>query len=407
MGRRKAYYAVEKELDRQFSASDKRNEVVTVSGLGDRHPVQVLSEMVLSWPPQDLRMDSDYSMSHEVKDTSCRFLLDVAKGMEIEVSRKDLSKNILHLDVDFHCNMSEFERYNLVVEDHNDEWEGLGEPKDIFDPVHGAILPVLDQWVAPAEPTSRYAKPIGTAFEDTHGPLSKARPKEKRSIYATLKYKVVVNESQFTLEYVAYDRDGLVLYYNKTTGKDLSKLVRQSVQELWGNPSIYGNTGPLLEGIPMLLQGKKVSICQTGNKRPSIFGSASCKTVNVRLVASKIDVASRKTVVAFLGKIVPSIIGFVAFSWCLWCLACVGYRDFYDADIKMYIGVDGNGSLPNKSFFGVISAQTTIGSMSDSHLGRTWFVGMAVSAVLVVFCVMLAHRINESAEVEKLQQNFM
>jgi len=282
-------------------ASDLRHELSTVKTLKGKNLLNTLAKKVTSYPAKDIRLERRYQEDHIVRSTDSEFMTDVAHGMAIKTAAKDYENNILTINIDFHSNMGEFERYNLAVEQHNDEWIANGYRHDTFDPIHGDITPIRETLVDQV----KVENPLDREPESRKkGPLASARPKTKRSTVVTIQYQIKQDKHVFVLGYVARDSNNRVLYYNSFRSFDLSYLVRRSVQELWGNPEVYGDTGPFLEGITMLIQGKKLDICKRDNLKPLIL-SGKLKTSNPNLTISKFERTMLSTFGVLFGKIIP------------------------------------------------------------------------------------------------------
>ena len=298
-------------------ASTLRNKSTAVSALTGKNLLNTLATKITNYPAKDLRLERQYLDSHTVKSTDSEFMVDVAQGMAIKVASKDYQNNMLTINLDFHSNMGEFERYNLVVEQHNDKWIAAGRRKDTFDPIHGDITPVRETLVDQARVQNALDKiPVSRK----KGPLASAKPNTKRSTVVTVQYLIKHNLSEFTLGYVARDSNNKVLYYNTLRSPDLTYLVRRSVQELWGNPDVYGDTGPFLEGIAMLINGKKIGICKRDNQKPA-FLSGKLKTSNPELVIVKVEQTGLSTLGVVFGNIIPTCCVIGIFVSTILCIA--------------------------------------------------------------------------------------
>lgn len=264
------------------------------------HPLQVLSELITLWPPQDVRLTQNGWAS--VDD---EMMTDIRKGMKVSIRQVDLTNNILEEVVEFQNNMDEFERYNIVAAEHNKQWIENGCPTEYIEPSHGDIIPIKNQY-APHATVDNIDPP-----KPSDGPLASKRPTTKRNPYIRIVYQLTINkkENTYTLGYVAYDYKGLCIYYNNVTHKDLKYLVRRATQELWGNHNAKEEAEALLDGIPGLMQGAKIPVCIRDNTRPPHMPP------NVTLKKNNPDLQRAKTIYSLQsffetcsGYIVPIIV---------------------------------------------------------------------------------------------------
>jgi len=334
--------------DEQTVSRNKRDKPCLVNSLGRQQPLQVLESLVSQWPTHDLRynnpdMDDYFSADEEL-------MVDLITGMETRVLRKDLSTGTLEYSVEFQNNLAEYERYNMVIEEHNELWKRQGCPTSVFDPVHGEVHKVIDQHVDPVVIASKNKPQPKSVYSNSKSPLAKARPTMKRTGYIRVIYQLTVYKASYTLGYVAYDSSDRVLYYNELTHKDLAYLVRRSVQELWGNPLETAKSGCYLEGISMLIQGKKIKICKKDNDKPAILASSAVlKERNPELLAATVQEKGLKTSESLLRWMVPlSLV--IGILW--WSLNCMG-----------------------KAFNHIEGTNTTV---CEPGIGMKWMIGMAL-----------------------------
>jgi hypothetical protein len=289
-------------------ASIDRNEHAKAKDVKRMNPLTILERYILKWPPRDVRFDEVYLSDHDFESTDSQFMIDVADGMVIKVLERLPVENSVVFGVYLQSNLAEFERYNLVVDKHNQAWSDQGCPEDVFDPMTGDIAQIKDTVVREAQADSPYyASP---EYEPSNGPLTKARPGTKRSLYIKLKYRLDVKDGIFKMGFVARDPSNKVIYYDCIEGDDIAYLSRRSIQELFGNPFIYGNTGALLDGICYLIQGKKLPLCHKHNTIPTWpeMKMAVCKTSNPALDMSNVNKISYRILGISFGYILPVII---------------------------------------------------------------------------------------------------
>lgn len=238
---------------------DFRKSSITVRSLKERNPLEVLSILVQCWPCRDVRASYSYEEDDDLQDTSDGFITDVAKGLDLRESKRSLKSSSVVFDIMLQDNLDTFEDYNESVDQHNTEWLINGANLYDFDPVTGDESRLRDTYVDIVEPTSMHHQQLKN--DVSSGSLTKRAPGISRSSYGTLEYRVSTQGNMFTLGYVVTSREGYLLCYNELSGTDLSKIVRRTVQEIWGNFKVTGYTGPFYEGISQLFKGTKVKVC--------------------------------------------------------------------------------------------------------------------------------------------------
>lgn len=316
----------EEVLEREEDTRKFRETPVLVSGLGDVQPMTMLEQLVKAWPPHDIRYDG----SPECEDA---LMVDMVKGAESRVTRKDIASGILDVTVEMIRNIDEIERYNAAIGAHNKKWRAMGSPTEIFDPVHGDSHKVRDQYVDPVIPqSSHYDLPESAYKKVSTGALAKARPEIARKSHILVRYQLSISEGKFTLGYAAYDYEGRIIYYNQVTRGDLAYLVRRSVQEIWGNPDPTSRYGRFLEGISTLLSGKKLIICKKDNKLPEFLAHEDTQVKSTKIVEKMESSRDRYAGTSnFFGFYLPIlfVLGYIA---CLiWAVTLTGRGiDYYD-----------------------------------------------------------------------------
>ena len=247
------------------------NQPITAGMCDDTHILTLLGERLLMWPTFDLRY---IGISND-----SALLKDIVKGMETNIIRRDLNASALVLSVEIPANLGEYEKFNMLAEDHNRQWIRNGRRTHVLDPVHGDVYEVKDQMVDPALLHSR-TNPVPHCQANVgvqEGTLSRMRPTLRRRTFATITYQVWMYSGEFTLGYAAYNSKKEVVYYNQQSHTDLAVLIRKSIQEIWGNPYELKETGKVLEGISLLTQGRKLQICQRDNELPNFLSSLEIK----------------------------------------------------------------------------------------------------------------------------------
>ena len=310
-------------------------------------PVSILEKYLLKWPPCDVRCEMSYQANHDFTFTDSQFMDDLADGMILQVMGRDPLNCGIIMGVYLQSNLAEFERYNLVVEKHNDTWVKQGCPEDVFNPLTGDITEVKDKLVSFAETDSPYFKRPKRI--KNHGPLEKAKPDIKRNLYAMIEFRLDVStEEVFTLSFVAKDYNNQIIYYNVLSNKDIAYLTRRAIQELFGNPFIYGNKGPLLDGISLLIQGKKLEICAKESKQPTWL-NGSFKSKNPGLTVAKAK-GVYFTILGYLfGILVPILIFWNGVIVCSY-RSLKGFSETMQGDHSWFVKVIGSCGLIIVSF---------------------------------------------------------
>lgn len=293
-----------------------REEPVTVSSIANKQPLSVLEELVKMWPTHDIRYEG-YGTSDD------DLMVDMIKGAETRTTRKDLTKGILEITVEMVKNLDEIERYNAAIGKHNREWEEQGSPEEIFDPVHGDVHKVKDQFVDPVMLTSKHYDLPKSAYSGvSSGKLANARPNIARKSHTLVRYQMSIVGDKFILGYAAYDYEGKIIYYNEFSHKNLAYLVRRSVQEIWGNPTAHFEFDSLLEGVSMLINGKKLAICKRDNTLPEFLAHEKSQLKSTKAIQKIEDEEVRSAAVSNITGFyfpIAFIIGFVICAlWSFW-----------------------------------------------------------------------------------------
>ena len=321
----KKYFAEQyaDKLEERERIRKLREKSVSVKSILDKQPLTVLEKLILMWPPHDIRFDGYGTFEDEL-------MVDMIKGAEHRVIRKDIHQGILEVTVELVKNLDEIERYNAAAKKHNKEWIKMGCPTNIFDPVHGDSYAVKDQYVDPVMMESKHYNLPGSAYSNvSSGVLSNLRPNIRRKSHIRVKYQMSIsNDNQFILGYAAYDYEDRIIYYNSVKHSDLAYLVRRSVQEIWGNPLQKNDRGPLLEGVRMLINGKKISICKKDNQFPEFLAVENTKIKSSKNIL-KLEVAQeRQTQVSNVASYYMPIIFIIGFVSCLiWTFVLMAGED--------------------------------------------------------------------------------
>lgn len=351
-------------------SSMNRNEPTPHKRAKRDNPVTILEKHLLGWPPRDVRFDESYLRNHNFESTDSEFMIDVADGMVLKVIERIPKENSIVIGMYLQSNLAEFERYNLVVDKHNYDWTEQGSPEDVFDPITGDISEIKDTIVREAEADSPYRS--SPDYEISSGPLTKARPKTNRDLYAKIKFRLDTLKGKFKIGFVAKDSKDKVLYYNTLINKDIAYLSRRAIQELFGNPFIYGTSGALLDGIALLIQGRKLPLCHKNNEIPDWpeMKEAVCKDFNHALTLSNLKQLSYNVLGIAFGYIIPIYI------FCVWIIA--------------------------KTYRALIATNTPGSRDADN-----WMIIVVLSCVAIVISFLIAKYCYRKTNVEKLTSKLL
>jgi hypothetical protein len=355
----------EADVDNYYD-SVARTKPVQVSQVKKMSPVSILEKYLLLWPPRDVRCEMSYLADHEFNFTDSQFMEDIVDGMILKVINRNPRDNAITLGLYLQSNLAEFERYNAVVDQHNDDWVKQGRPEDVFNPLTGDISEITEQIVSSADTENPYEK--RPRMIQTKGPLTKARPNIKRNLYAQIEFRLKVSDDRFFLSFVAKDYNSQIIYYNVLCKNDIAYLTRRAIQELFGNPFVYGDIGALLDGIAFLIQGKKLQICVKENIKPA-WMMGSLKTSNPKLAVSQATSVWYKILGWIFGGVIP-----VAIFW-----QGVLVRTYY----------------------------ALRGFADTMHGDHSWFLGVIGSCVLIVISFLIAKFCFRMSNVFKLNSNLL
>jgi hypothetical protein len=263
---------------REQEALEARAEMA-LDGLRSLSPLTILQKFLYHWRPQDARLDESYCETHNVTQSDNPIMVHLAEGMELSIIQKLPRENSLIVGVFFPSNTAEYERYYSVLGRASAEWERNNSPEDVFDPVSGDLHEV-DPFVG-----------------------VKA-PKPSRALYARLRLSLDIRPESFVLSFAAWDLQDRVLFYDVLESESVSYLMRRAMHELFGNHLLRGDSGPFLEGISYLIQGKKLKLCRN-HPKPSWLDDSNYKTVNVDLIQYQAEATLLKTVAFVLRYLVP------------------------------------------------------------------------------------------------------
>ena len=257
-------YSLEEEVENEIEASRKRNIPIQLIDVDGESAITVIEKILLRWKPRDLRLEYSYSTEHAIIPTDDQLLVDLIEDMKFKTVERLPAINAVRIGVYAQNNLSEFERYDHVAQEHNEAWESMGSPEDLMDPVTAEIKTVKDGYVRPAD----YDGP--NPFRESDGPMAKARPTTKRACLTVIEFRLKVDRKTklFTLGYIAKDKNDRVIYFNEITNKDLTALSRRAIQEMFGNNLLKHYKGPFYEGAAKLFNGSKIVYCKENNQLP-------------------------------------------------------------------------------------------------------------------------------------------
>lgn len=256
-----------------------RERIVTVKTLKFENHLEALSLLVQSWPPVDVRYTGSYkeSLDREFEATSTEdnnelsltgfnselFLKDLVSGLELHEGRRSLRDRSVVFDIMIPTNLDELDAYNEKVVSHNSAWADPDKGDMLnydFDPVTGRETRLKDTLVDLAQTESTHYKSF--KFNKSSGELASEAPVLRRASYGKIEYRIAVEGDIFVLGFVVTDAQDLILYYDEARGEDLAALVRQSVQEIWGNFMMKGLSGSPYRGFSQLMKGQKMRVCK-------------------------------------------------------------------------------------------------------------------------------------------------
>lgn len=251
-----------------IEASDKRVTPLKVNDAKYKGPVALLEAQIIKWAPRDIRYDHSYTKNHFSCDyRDSEYMEDIFRGLSLKVIERSPITNTVKVGVLFQSNFAEFDEYNAMIEKHNEEWEAAGCPNDVLDPVTGDIYELEDTHVEEAVVKSPFSTPM--KLPKNKGKLTKMSPKAQRTLYLICEYRLDIVGKDFILGYVCYTTTNHLLCYNQITSDNLAYAVRRATQEIYGHPFINGDSGPFLDGISILIQGRKIAVCkERGNLLP-------------------------------------------------------------------------------------------------------------------------------------------
>lgn len=323
---------------------EKRNVSISTEDIinSNKHPLNVFEELLYLYPPCDLRTDLSwifvFTRNSSYSDSKKDLLLleDIVKSSEYVTTKKDLNNNILELSVNFINNLDEIERYNTAVEKHNRNWIKEGRPFKKFDPVHGEEYDIEDKYVKPVILEEDFLDLSDDITPDiSYGPLSNSRPKINRKALVKIVYKLTILNNLFKLEYVVYNPSNDILYYNSITHKDLSHLVKRSIQEIWGYPEEKTKYREEFYGISYLLSGRKLSICKRDNVKPSLLENKICFEKDPsEFYKLESKAKAYNTIAQVIIAIFPLISIIVSIVCALWCFYTFTNETYYMESYK-------------------------------------------------------------------------
>lgn len=367
---------VKKMLQAQQRSFEKSFDRITPRKMTDielHNPMSVLEELIMGWPPCDVRYEPSYLETHEIKPNDSELMKDVFRGLSLKVLKRMPTEGKLVVGVFLQTNLAEFERYNEVVQKHNDEWKDNGSPEDVFDPRTGDIHEVKDKYVKEAIARSPFLEHLDLEDESS-GKLTIARPKEKRQLYLTITYRLEVieltgEEPYFRLGFVVTDYKDRIVYYNELDSLDLSYLVRRATQEIYGHPFIFTNKGPFFDGISLLIQGKKIPLCQKCNKIPSLTAGGKVKKTREVHAVKNVEIGTGESLGVLFGILIP--FAAIVYAVCISFVAVNSYNDY---------------------------KHWTVGA---------WMIHVSLSLIVLLVAGKVGTYFKERAEVAKLEKKFL
>lgn len=234
---------------------------ININEITRKHPITILKEMVMKWPPYDMRLHENTHTVESNENPTMKRLMDYHT---VKILKKISKENSIIVGIFIPGNLAELERYEEIVKQENSEWQENNCPTDVFNPQTGDVysvspIPALDA------------------------------PLPQRRLFVRLRMSLEKKKDNYILSFAAWDNKNRLLYHNIIEHKNPYYLIRRSMQEMFGNHTIKGNSGRFLDGITFLTHGKKVKFCDP-NKKPVWLTELNYKTKkDLEGIYSKID----------------------------------------------------------------------------------------------------------------------
>lgn len=366
---KKMHQAIQRDFEKSFDRITPRK----MTDIEMHNPLSVLEELIMGWPPCDVRYEPSYLETHEIEPNDSELMKDVFKGLSLKVLKRIPTEGKLVVGVFLQSNLAEFERYNEVVQKHNDEWENNGSPEDVFDPRTGDIHEVKDKYVKEATARSPFYEHLDLE-DESRGKLTVARPKEKRQLYLTATYRLEVIEltgedPYFRLGFVVTDYKSRIVYYNELESLNLSYLVRRATQEVYGHPFVLTNKGPMLDGLSLLIQGKKIPLCKKYNKAPMLMARGKIKKTREVHAVKNVEIGTGEGIGVLFGILIP--FASIVYAVCISFVAVNSYNDY---------------------------KPWTVG---------VWMIHVSIALLILIIAGKIGTHFKERAEVAKLEKKFL
>lgn len=294
--------------------SQERRTSITKEKLFGESLINILSKRLLMYPAKDLRLEEG---GVEPLDTA--YMVDLVNSIRAIVAKRQYASNILYVDYKCVTNLEEIKGYNDVVGIYNER--NFGDEGKSEEQVLAECLDEYDESFDYAKGIQRPCPTrIALVTPGDYTGSNKNRPSPLYATRVTVQYQIRMDGDLFTLGYVARDMEGKVLYYDEASSKNLTDLIRRSVQRLWGNPLINPPkySGYFYDGISLLVQGKKTRYC-AGNPKPSILNKdEQLRKVSAALVTTEISETADLTLARTVGGAGPIVciiawIGFIIY----------------------------------------------------------------------------------------------
>ena len=250
--------------------------------------ITLLESAILRWPTRDYRMSPIYRNKFGLQyGSENHFLVKIFQGMDLKVSKRLPLQSMTEFSILMPSNLSGIESYNQEVNKHNDEWQKNGSLNFLFDAAHLDIYPVNGA-VESISYKSRHIKSLDFS-QYYKGKLSTPDPEQSRRVVGTILAKIEILGEEFQVGYCVKNIQGELLYCNTIRENDLALIGRKLIHECFGNPFQTSQTyvENLLEGVPQLLQGKKIQIALHDNHQPD-WVTGSYKIVKKEFISDDV-----------------------------------------------------------------------------------------------------------------------
>jgi len=279
------------------------HKVISTDWLETHSHIQLIEDHMLKWPMLDYRIIVEYMHpgTYNLRHMP-QHLWDMYNGLDLKVLKRIPTKNTVEFGLYATTNTAKFKEYDELVDAYNQKQE-LEHASDLkIDPVTGDFVDKDRRLVRETKIISKHMpkwnnyKP-GRLDEIPGIPA----PVQNKRLVATITCSLVAADEVFTLETIAKDLRGELLWWNTIKDEDLSECTRKTIHGLFGNPDVESE-GNYLEGIPMLLRGDKAAAAKGNNRSSELDTKLKVPKRNNEVSAQRWTSAGRLT-----GHLIPGV----------------------------------------------------------------------------------------------------